>query len=45
MDLLTYAALIGLIKSIPKGKDGDSVTAVDFIIDEDGNLQYKVEIK
>lgn len=45
MDLPTYVALLGLIKSIPKGEDGESVTGVDFTIDENGNLKYKVEIE
>ena len=43
MDIETYAALLGLIKTIPKG---DSVTEVDFRIDDTtGNLEYKVEIE
>lgn len=45
MDVVTYATLVGLIKGIPRGDDGDSVTGVDFTIDENGILKYKVEIE
>ena len=46
MDMVTYGALLGLIKTIPKGEDGASVTSVDFRINETtGNLEYKVEIE
>lgn len=44
MDLITYAALLGLIESIPKGEDGDSIVGVDLSVDENGNLLYKIEL-
>ena len=45
LDLSIYAALLGLIKSIPKGDDGDSVTDVSLRINDYGELEYKVEIE